>query len=91
MASDAALQAFNTAHSNWAGRLGGPADVDRVVDAGAADGDSWPSHGVSVYARTNGQEAFAEVFSMVTHPEFRRDAVPAEALPMVDAMLEILK
>lgn len=78
-------------HSEWAGRLGGPADVDRVVDAGELPSGGWPAHGVSVYARTNGREAFAEVFAMVTHPDFKRDSVDPEALPMVDVMLEILK
>jgi len=81
---------FYKAHAEWPGRLGGPADVDRVVDAGAVDG-KFPTHGVSVYARTNGKEAFAEVFALVTHPDFDRSRVSSEALPMVDAMLEILK
>lgn len=49
------------------------------------------SAGMSLYARTNAREAFAETFNAVTHPDFDIANVPAAGRPLVDAMLKILK
>lgn len=53
--------------------------------------DNPDSGGISVYARTNGNEAFAETFAAVTHPDFNIANVPPAGRPLVDAMLKILK
>jgi len=78
--------AWHDAHKAW-GKGGLGVDAMEAV-AMEANGDAG---GISVYARTNYKEAFAETFALVSHPDFDYNAVPAEARPLVDTMLRIIK
>lgn len=90
LASDELVTKFVRAYSQWDGRLDSPDAVDRVIDEGQVNG-RWPTYGLSVYGRTNQKEAFAEVFTLVTHPEFDRAAIDPQISEMVDVMMEIIQ
>lgn len=76
------------AHGTWGQGSLGAGQVGEEWRAYTAHPKSnpHPEEGLSAYGRTNEAEAFAETFSLVTHPGYKRSKVHYSVLPMVDAM-----
>jgi hypothetical protein len=90
MLTDKEDRVWAEAHQRWGGTLGGPAAVDRELEGVIHEGREVDGRGVSLYGRTNSNEAFAETFCLVTHPDFDDSKVDPLGRPLVDAVRQIL-
>jgi hypothetical protein len=79
------VEAFSAARRAWGAGLD-QRSMERVyMDEGPGAGE-----GLSLYARMNHQEAFAEAFGLVTHRDFDPDADYGRAQPVIDFMKELV-